>query len=158
MDHAGPCPLTSGQLAGFADGAGLYIGWRNEAIHGEARDIEGHLLDRPRLLHPCLGVAHGHFTKPEQGDHRAARMGYHYAFDRTVIIEEGVDGGLPVHSIAAGIGLDSGKVRVLHVDEQPGSLAEVAKEDMPYDLCRAFASSFQCLRISTELENEAILP
>lgn len=84
-------------------------------------------------------------------------MGDHYAFDQAVVVEEGANGGLPVHCVASGVGLDPSEVGIFHEKEEPGSLTEVAEEDVPNDLCRAFTSGSQDLRVSAELENKAIL-
>ena len=48
-------------------------------------------------------------------------------------------------------------MRILYVNKKPGFLAEVAKQDMPNYLCRAFTPGLQRLRVSTKLEDEAIL-
>lgn len=85
-------------------------------------------------------------------------MGDHYAVHQAVVVEGGVHGCLPVDCVASGIGLDSGQVGIFHVDKKPGSLAEVAEQDMPYDLSRAFAPCSQGWWIGAELENEAVLP
>nr|GMD39254.1 hypothetical protein ACMD2_04623 [Ipomoea batatas] len=52
--------------------------------------------------------------------------------------------------------LDAGKMRIFYMDEEPGLLAEVSKKDVSYDLCRSFTPGLQCLRISRELEDEAV--
>lgn len=46
---------------------------------------------------------------------------------------------------------------VFNLDEETRFLAEVTKQIVPYDLCRTLTPSFQGLRISRELEDEAVL-
>ena len=43
-------------------------------------------------------------------------MGNHYTFNRPIVIEEGIDGGLSVYCIPT-IRLDAGQVGVFHVDK-----------------------------------------
>lgn len=145
------------QLAGLADGAGADVGGRDEAVDGQAGDVERHLLDAPGLLHPRLGVAHGGLAEAEQRDGGAPRVRDHDALDGAVVLQRGADGGLPVDGVAAGVRLDAGEVGVLDVHDQAGALAEVAEQDVPDDLRRPLAPLLQRLRVGRQLEDEAVL-
>jgi hypothetical protein len=63
----------------------------------------------------------------------------------------------PVHGVSAGVRLDAGQVRVLHLHHQPRALAEVAEQHVPDDLRRALAAQLQHLRVDAQLQDEAVL-
>jgi hypothetical protein len=90
----------------------------DEAVRGQAGDVERHLLDAPCLLHPRLGVAHGGLAEPEQGRRGAPRVRDHDALHVAVVLQGGAGGGLPVHGVPDGVRLDAGQVRVLDVHHQ----------------------------------------
>ncbi|PWZ31155.1 Exocyst complex component SEC5B [Zea mays] len=85
----------------------------DEAVCGQAGDVERHLLGAPCLLHPRLGVAHGGLAEPEQGRRGAPRVRDHDALHGAVVLQ-----GVPVHGVPDGVRLDAGQVRVLDVHHQ----------------------------------------
>jgi hypothetical protein len=90
----------------------------DEAVRGQAGDVERHLLGAPCLLHPRLGVAHGGLAEPEQGRRGVPRVRDHDALHGAVVLQGGAGGGLPVHGVPDGVRLDAGQVRVLDVHHQ----------------------------------------
>lgn len=128
------------KLDGLADGSRLDVGGRDEAIDGEARHIERDLLDAPCLLHASLGVAHGNLSETEEGHSGATSVRNHYTLHRAVVLNERIDGGLPVNCVPSGGGLNPGEVRILKMHKEASLLAEIPKENMPDDLRKPLAA------------------
>jgi len=144
------------KFTSFAYRTRSQISWGNEAINWKTWYIECNLFNRPGLFHFCFSMAHGHLPKPEKGYHGMPRVSNHYTFHRLVITEEWIDCGLPINCITP-IRLDARQMRVLNVNKKTSLLAKVAKQYMPYNLGRTLTPSLQCFRVSTKLQDEAIL-
>ena len=154
--HSSVYSLTLGKFTGFTHRSKSYFSRRNETVHRKARDIESHFLNCPCFFHPSFSVAHCCFSKPEKGYNWTTRVSNHYSLNRPIIIEEGIDCGLPIHRIPS-IVLNAGQMGVFQVHKESCFLAEVSKQDVSYDLCWPFTPCFQCHRICAKFEDETIL-
>lgn len=118
------------------------VGWRNEVVHGKARDVENDVVDAPKFLHPGPGILHGELAAAEDGGNGAALMSDEHAVDVPVVPDAAAYGGLPVHRLALILrrGLYSRQMGVLQVYQQPTLLGEIPVQCVPNHLCWALAS------------------
>lgn len=103
----------------------LQVGRRQEAVGRQPADVEIHLLDRPRLLYPPLVVHRAPVS--EQRHARLPAVRDVDAVHVPVVSDCRLHGGLPERGVVALVcGLHPDQLRVLEVDQEAGSLAEVA--------------------------------
>lgn len=149
--------MTSLLLGDSAAAAAPHLLRRDERLRAEAGDVEGDVVDGPRLLHPRDGAG-GADVGAEAGEvgDGGARVRHHGAVGGAVVAEAGGDGGLPVHRRRAG-GLDAGELRVVEAGEEAAPLAEVARHAVPDHLRRAVAPGGEHRRRHVEPQREAVL-
>ncbi|CAL1355923.1 unnamed protein product [Linum trigynum] len=135
----------------------LQIRRRQEIIRRQPLNIEIHLVDLPRLLHPPPLVLHG-VAVPEERGHRLPSVRHVDPFDAAVVPDEGGDVGLPEDAVVGPHRLDHlHQLGVAELDEQPGLVAEVAPNGVVEDLGAGRALELEDGVVGVELEDEAVL-
>lgn len=151
-----------------------HVSRRQEALRGQAHDVEVDLLDAPILLHArarppaehagrfgSSAVVVGAAAEPGQRDDGAAGVRDVDAVHGAVVADGRVHGGLPVRGRLgrrrALRRADAQQVAVLEAGQQPRPLAEVPPHGVPDDLDVAAAPGAQGQRVGVDAEHEAVV-
>lgn len=129
---------------------------RQEAVHGQACNVECHVINGPGLFEPgdgraCLQI----IPEPRNENRWFSGVGDHDAVGHPVIVDLGGHGGLPVGGECAG-GLDPGEIGIVEEHKKAASLAEVAEDDVLDHLGGVVAAIREVLLVGWELQDETI--
>lgn len=133
----------------------LNISRRQEAIQRQPNNVEINLLDPPRLLHLRPVIAQ-RLPVPEDGRRRLPAVRDVDPFHVPVLLDLGLHAGFPEHALVALRRLHPDQLRVRELDQEPGSLAEVAPDGVVDDLGVRGALGPEDFRAGFELQGEAI--
>lgn len=129
---------------------------RHEEFRFQSVNVKIYLFELPRLLHLSFVVCRL-LPVSKDREKRLAAMCDVDAFDELVVFDDGLGARLPEDVAVFLAGFYREQPRILQLDQEPRSLAEVAPYRVVDDFVLRAALRLQCRLVRVHLQYEAIL-